>query len=210
MLKIKLNNKGLGRKETMAVLLLIIVALSFGLYKVLGNSEKTQITNFKRLANTFASDAGVLRDNEILYEEKVFLYDVINLNYGDELKSPFNAGETCDIYESKIEMENRSVYVTFKCSDYYIYHQLTTEEEYIVYKVSEWTDQKLLGENVQSEKFYNYSDNGEEQFGEYMKEKEFLVEYSIRTGYSTNFISNIKSGHELLEKTFYRTIEEVK
>lgn len=209
MLKFKLNNRGNGRKEMMLVLLIIFAGLAFGLYKIIGNNEITQIANFKRLAASFIDEAGRLRDNEILYEEKVYLYDTIELNYIDEMNSPFTFGESCDIYESKIEMEDRKVFLTFKCSEYYIYHQQTTEE-YTIFKVSEWTDQKLTGDNVQTAKFYNYTVNDIEVLDDYYIEKEFLVEYNRRSGYKTNFIENMKAGHELVSKTYYRTLEEVK
>lgn len=205
----KLNNKGLGRKETMMALLLILIIMAVVLYKVLGTNDTTQFTNFRRLANTFINEAGMVRDVEIGYEEQVFLYDTINLSYSEELKSPFNQNDKCDIYESKIKMVNKSVYVTLKCSDYIIYNQLTTENEYKIYKVSEWTDEKLTGSNVQEATFYNYEVNGEEQLPTYYMEKEFLVKYAEKTGYKTNYVSYLRSEHKLLEKTYYRTIEEV-
>lgn len=208
MQKFKLNNKGMGKKEMMLVLLILFAGIAFGLYKIIGNNEITQIANFKRLAASFIDEAGRLRDNEIHYEERVFLYDAIELEYLKDLKSPFNSKETCDIYESKIEMVDRQVFLTFKCSEYYIYHQQTTEE-YIVYKVSEWTDQKLTGENVQTANFYNYTVNDKEVLPEYYIEKEFLVEYSKASGYQTNVLGNLNGNHTLVKKTYYRTLEQV-
>jgi hypothetical protein len=209
MLKNKLNNSGLGKKEMMLVLLIIFAGLAFGLYKILGNNTITQMANFKRLATSFVDEAVRLRDTEALYENEVYLYDTIELNYIEEVPSPFEKSETCDLYESKIEIVDRQRYITFKCSDYYIYNQKTTEN-YIVYKVSEWTDKKLTGDNVQTATFYNYMVNGIEVLEDYYIEKEFLVKYGMKSGYPTISLENLKSEHELVKKTYYRTLEEVK
>ena len=91
-----LNNKGMGKKEMMLVLLILLAGITYGLYKIIGNNEITLMANFKRLAATFIDEAGRLRDNEIHYEERVYLYDTIELDYLDELKNPFNHQETCD------------------------------------------------------------------------------------------------------------------
>lgn len=208
MKKFKLNNRGIGKKEMMLVLLILLAGMAFGLYKVIGNNEITQLANFKRLAATFIDEAGRLRDNEIHYEERVYLYDAIELGYLDELKSPFNHQETCDKYESKIEMMDRRVYITFKCGEYYIFDQQTTED-YTVFKVSEWTEEKLTGENVQAINFYNYTINDEEMLDKYYIEKEFLVEYAKKSGYKTLTIGNLNSNHTLVKKTYYRTLEQV-
>jgi len=209
MLKNKLNNKGLSRKETMTCILLIIIGIAVVSYMTVNKDDSTKFGNFRRLARTFASDAGVLRDNEVLFDEQAYLYDVIKFGYGEELESPFDRGKSCDLYESRIRMENRAVYVTFKCSEYIIYDQISTDDKFTIYKVSDWTDEKLIGENVQTATFYNYEVNGIEVLSDYYIEKEFLVQYSMKAGYTTNFIGNLKSGHTLLEKTYYRTLEEV-
>ena len=204
-----LNNKGMGKKEMMLVLLILLAGITYGLYKIIGNNAITQMANFKRLAATFIDEAGRLRDNEIHYEERVYLYDTIELDYLDELKNPFNHQETCDKYESKIEMADNKVYITFKCGEYYIFDQQTTEE-YTVYKVSEWTDQKLTGENVQTANFYNYTVNDVEILDKYYIEKEFLVEYAQKSGFKTLTIGNLNPNHKLVKKTYYRTLEQVK
>ena len=209
MIKSKLNSNGVGRKELMLVLLIIFAVLAFALYKTLGNNEVTQIANFKRLASAFVDEAGRLRDSELFYEEKVYLYDTIDLEYIEEMKSPFKKNESCDIYESKIEMQDRQTFLTFKCSDYYIFRQATTED-YTIYKVTEWTDEKITGDNVQTTNFYNYTIDGVEMLDNYYIEKEFLIKYTQSSGYDTKFIENLSSGHELVAKTYYRTIEEVK
>ena len=209
MLKNKLNNKGLGKKEMMIVLLIIFAGLAFGLYKIIGSNSATQMANFRRLATSFIDEAARLRDEEALYENEVYLYDTIELNYIEEMPSPFEQSESCDLYESKIEIVDRQRYITFKCSNYYIYNQKTTED-YVVFKVSDWTEEELHGDNVQTATFYNYTVNGTEVLDKYYIEKEFLVQYSMKSAYPTISLQNLKSEHELVKKTYYRTLEEVK
>ena len=208
MLNKKLNNRGVGRKEVIIGLFVIFVLMAILLYKSGNVDDKTSIKNFKRLAVEFIDEAGIVRDQVAGYEDLVYLYDAINLNYMKGLTSPFDKANYCDEYESKIKMKDSSVYLTFKCSEYLIYDQPTTEE-YVIYKVSDWSEEPIEGNNVQTTTFYNYTINGEEQLDEYYIEKEFLVEYSMKSGFTTRFLSNMLEEHELVKKTYYRTMEEV-
>ena len=208
MLNKKLNNRGVGRKEVIIGLFVIFVLMAILLYKSGNVDDETSIKNFKRLAVEFIDEAGIVRDQVAGYEDLVYLYDAINSNYMKGLTSPFDKANYCDEYESKIKMKNSSVYLTFKCSEYLIYDQPTTEE-YVIYKVSDWSEEPIEGNNVQTTTFYNYAINGEEQLDEYYIEKEFLVEYSMKSGFTTRFLSNMLEEHELVKKTYYRTMEEV-
>ena len=208
MLNKKLNNRGVGRKEVIIGLFVIFVLMAILLYKSGNVDDETSIKNFKRLAVEFIDEAGIVRDQVAGYEDLVYLYDAINLNYMKGLTSPFDKANYCDEYESKIKMKNSSVYLTFKCSEYLIYDQPTTEE-YVIYKVSDWSEEPIEGNNVHPTTFYNYAINGEEQLDEYYIEKEFLVEYSMKSGFTTRFLSNMLEEHELVKKTYYRTMEEV-
>ena len=202
MLNKKLNNRGVGRKEVIIGLFVIFVLMAILLYKSGNVDDETSIKNFKRLAVEFIDEAGIVRDQVAGYEDLVYLYDAINLNYMKGLTSPFDKANYCDEYESKIKMKNSSVYLTFKCSEYLIYDQPTTEE-YVIYKVSDWSEEPIEGNNVQTTTFYNYAINGEEQLDEYYIEKEFLVEYSMISGFTTRFLSNMLEEHELGKKTYY-------
>lgn len=206
----KLNNKGFGKKETMICLLLVIIGMVAVLYFTTEADDSAKFTKFVRLAKEFGEEAGVVRDSEgAIYEQRVYLYDVISLGYDDRYASPFDKEQECNIYESKIEMEDRSIYISMLCSEYYIYRALSTEEDFAIYKVSEWTDQKLTGSNVQTATFYNYTVDGEEQLDKYYNEKEFMVKYTEKSGYRSTYIGNLRPEHTLVQKTYYRTMEEV-
>lgn len=203
-----LNNKGIGKKEVIIGLFVIFVIMAVMLYRASNVDDQAHMKNFKRLAVEFVDEAGIVRDQNAGYDEIVYLYDAINLNYMKNFESPFDKEKYCDEYESKIKMKGTMTFLTFKCSEYLIYDQ-ATNEDFIIYKVSEWSDKPIDSNNVQTTTFYNYKVDGVEQLDNYYIEKEFLVEYSLKTGYMTRFISNIKSEHELVKKTYYRTMEEV-
>ena len=198
MLNKKLNNRGLGRKEVIIGLFILFVLMAILLYKSGNVDDETGIKNFKRLAVEFIDEAGIVRDQVAGYEDIVYLYDAINLNYMKGLESPFDKENYCDEYESKIKMKDSRIYLTFKCSEYLIYDQPTTEE-YIIYKVSDWSEEPIEGNNVQATTFYNYTVDGVEQLDEYYIEKEFLVEYSMKSGFTTRILSNMLEGHELVK-----------
>lgn len=208
--KTKLNNKGFSKKETMICLLLIIIGIVAVLYFTTEADDSTNFSKFIRLSKEFGEEAGVVRDSEgSVYENRVFLYDVIALGYDDKYTSPFDSSKQCDIYESKIEMEGKSIYITMQCSEYLIYKEVSTSEVFTIYKVSKWTDERLSGSHVQTTTFYNYEIDGVEQFDTYFSEKEFLVKYNEKEGTNTFFTTNLKSGHNILKKTYYRTMEQV-
>jgi len=203
----KLNNRGIGKKEAIIGLFIIFALMAIMLHKSSNVDNTANLKNFKRLAVEFIDEAGIVRDQVAGYEDVVYLYDAINLNYMKGLESPFEKDTYCDEYESKIKMKENRVYLTFKCSEYLIYDQPTTED-YIIYKVTEWTDEPIDGNNVQTTNFYNYKVDGVEQLDDYYIEKEFLAEYSMKSGYTTRFLSNMATDHELVKKTYYRTMEE--
>lgn len=211
MKKIKLNNKGFGKKETMFCLLIIIAGVAIVATKFLNNADSNHFQSFIRLSKEFADAAGVTRDGETIaaFESRVFLYDVMSYNYMDWIKSPFDESDYCDVYESQIEMEKESVYITFRCSEYLIYKQISTNEDFKIYKVSDWTEEPISGSNVQKTKFYNYKVNGVEQLPGYVQEKEFIVKYNEAASANIYFVTNLKAEHELVEKTYYRTMERV-
>lgn len=210
MQKIKLNNKGIGRKETMAILLLIIVLFIVVLNTFLKKLDNTKFDNFRKLASNFIEDVSRMRNLEAAYENGAYLYDVINMNYGKNIVSPFNSKDNCDVYESRIQVINNTPHITLKCSDYIIYDEETTAKKFKIYKVSDWTDKEITSENVQTADFYNYEINGVEQLDKYYNEKEFMIKYTEKTGKKIYSVSALDNGQNILTKKFYRTMDEVK
>ncbi len=209
MLNKKIDNRGFGKKETMMALLLIVIFIGVVMYLFTNTHSSTKYTNFRRVASGFIDCAGALRNDMPQYEMGPYLYDTIKQGYSDRIESPFDSDEECDVYETRIKMYNNDTYLTMKCSNYLIYNQLTTAKKYKIYKVSDWTPERITGDNVQMVNFYNYEVDGKEQFPEYYIEKQFLVEYTNKNHYRLVNINSLLEGHKLLQKTYYRTMDEV-
>ena len=56
------------------------------------------------------------------------------------------------MYESKVVFSNNNKKVTLKCGDYLIYNQDITSKNYNIYKVSDWSFNKISGNNVDTVK----------------------------------------------------------
>ncbi len=198
------------KKETMVVLLLLVIFFTVGIYLATGASNKTEFNTFRKLASRFVSSFGNLRTEYANFESGAYLYDVIQNGYSEPLTSPFNSDEVCNPYESRIQVKDHIIYVTLRCSNYLIYNQSSTTDRFTVYKISDWTEEKIEGSNVQMTNFYNYEKNGVLQLPKYYVRKEFYVNYYNKTGHDIYEPTAIDSKYKLLEKTYYRTMDEVK
>lgn len=233
-----LNNRGVGRKEMMMALLLLVVFAAILLYKVLGIGDVTKYSNFRRKASNFITAANHLMTEETEFENVAYLYDLIECKYSEPIKSPFNSKVMCDEFESKVYYVENSSFVTLKCGEYAISNRPTTERNYQIYKVSDWTEVKPTSGNFESAVFYNFvinedaktktkttskeqakddkdqqteekTEENKEQLPQYFSEREFLIKYYQKTGYKITSIYALNSKHKLVEKTFYRTYEQV-
>lgn len=206
----RIGNKGFGLREFIACLVLVLIVIVI-IFKTFFNSNSSlPIKNFRNHAKTFVINGTSLRDSDPKYENVVYLKDAVDNAFMEHVPNPWNKSEYCDETESKLVTINNRRFVTFKCGDYLIYNQNAEKEasEFIVYKVSSWQVDKMVGSNVQKETFYNVEVNGKPLYDQFYNEKEFLMKYSSSFGY-TPATSLIKSEHKLLTQTKYRTIEEV-
>ena len=204
-----LNNTCNGRKEMMVILLLLLIFTGILLYKVLDIGSVTKYSNFRRKASNFISAANHLMTEETEYENAAYLYDLIENQYSEPIESPFDSSVLCDEFESKVFHVENSSYVTLKCGEYAISNQPTTDKNYKIYKVSDWTAEEPSSGNVESTILYNVTLDGKEQLDKYYNEREFLIKYYKKTGYKITSIYTLNPKHTLVEKTFYRTYKQV-
>lgn len=205
-----LNNVGNGRKEMMMILLLLVIFTSILLYKVLDVGNVTKYSNFRRKASNFITAANHLMTEETEFENAAYLYDLIEHEYSEPIESPFDSKVLCDEFESKVFYVENSSYVTLKCGEYAISSQPTTDKNYKIYKVSDWTAEKPSSGNFESTTLYNVTIDGKEKLDNYYNEREFLIEYYKKIGFPITSIYTLQnSKQKLVEKTFYRTYEQV-
>lgn len=208
-----MNNKGFSLREFVAVLLIMVIVSLVVLNLFFKGNDSIPYKNFRNMAKDFSIQATSLHDNDIKYEKRVFLSDAIKNHHMDELTSPFNKNEKCDKYESKVIFDdNNNKKVTIKCSKYLIFNEsgFGKVEDYTIYEVSKWTDEELIGGDVQTATFYNYSVDGNIILDRFMPEKEFLEAYSMKSGNNILSLSQVDSDKFKVEtKLYYRTIKEV-
>ena len=142
---------------TVAVVCLILAAIVLGI--ALNNVQKERFRVFRYNAKT----VGI---NAINYEARnsdsiVYLYELINDNLVTEVKNNFSGDEFCDYYQSKVEFVGDKKLVTLKCGKYLIYKQDVTLEDYSIYKVSDWSFDKVSGDNIDVTTVYSLKMNGD-------------------------------------------------
>ena len=204
----KMNKRGFSKIELLTMLGLIAVLLAIGAKLVMDNSKNYGA--FKNLANNFAKDVANYKDRYTRPDNTYYLNDLIEKGYSEELKNPVKTSETCDKFESYVEIpETNNKKVTLKCGNYFV--EGVQSEGYKVYKVSEWHDTKGETDNEEGV-IYNYKVNDQIMLGEYVSSKAFIELYYIKTNSMilNPYDVNNFEGTELLIKSVYRTKELVK
>src|SRR5699024_8741387 len=113
---------------------------------------------FKYNAKTVGINA--VNYNNETSEDVVYLYELINNNLVTRIKNNFSGDEYCDMYESKVVFSGSSKKVNLKCGEYLIYNQDVTDKKYNIYKVSDWSFNKINGNDVDTVKIYGLMKNG--------------------------------------------------
>ena len=207
---IKLNNKGVGKFEVLTIFVLVIGIIAFLMWTVLNGSDAKKFDNFK--SNAIQLNKAVYTNIDSFNNPKmVYLEDVIDQQFLKKMKSPFSS-EMCDFTESKVETEgdNRR-FTTLKCDGYLIDRENDLDiNKMKIYKVSEWSEKEITGDNVETKELYNCDENGSPLLENYV-EGDYLV-------FKTNKLYTLKNYSitdlnddvcVLMKKTFYRTKELV-
>jgi len=197
--KKKKNNKGFGAYEflTVAVVCLVLTAILLVTILKLSNKEKYQVFNF---------NARVMAMNAINYNFKdegtIYLYEMLNLDLISPIKNPFN-GESCNLYESKVEFLKNGKRVTLKCGEYLIDRELVGNKSYTLYKVTEWKDEKNYEAN-DSKIIYNFSKNGKLILSNYYEKDLLVTMLNEKTNKKYNSIKEIEKDYKLVSRKVYR------
>ena len=198
------NNKGFGKFEVLTVIVLIMALSAFLLYVFLGGTTSKKIDAMKDSAISFSK---VVTTNIASFHntENVYLQEAIDEGLLKDIKSPVGGGN-CSGSESLVQLIDGMPYVTLKCGKLLIEKtNFSSKSEVNVYEVSNWTTDKLTGDNVEEKELYNCEDNGKELFSEYNEELFFV--YKVNQSYETShfFADSVGSTCKVLKKTFYRT-----
>ncbi len=202
-----INNKGLGKFETLTLLVVLMAIGAFLLYNVLGAAGSKNYSKFRTDAVNF-NKAVFSNLDTFKNPDFVTLGEVVSNNLVDDFKSPFSK-EKCDKAESFVISEGSSRYVTLKCDEYLIDNVLANDlDKAPVFKVGEWQEEEINEPNVQTAELYNCEDGGSNILEQYVPNS-YLVFYVNRT-YGTNaYFTDGITACKVVKKTFYRTRELV-
>ncbi len=185
---------------TVAVVCLILAAIVLGI--ALNNVQKERFRVFRYNAKT----VGI---NAINYEARnsdsiVYLYELINDNLVTEVKNNFSGDEFCDYYQSKVEFVGDKKLVTLKCGKYLIYKQDVTLEDYSIYKVSDWSFDKVSGDNIDVTTVYSLKMNGDTLLSGYYEKDLFIKLVASNFGKKYNSLDKIEKDYDVVSKKAYR------
>ena len=201
-MKVRFNNLGKGSYEFLTVAVTCLIVSSIFLFIVINNSQEEKFQVFKYNAKTVGINA--VNYNNETSEDVVYLYELINNNLVTKVKNNFSGDEYCDFYESKVTFSNNSKKVTLKCGEYLIYNQDVTDKKYNIYKVSDWSFNKISGDNVDAVKMYGLIKNGKNLLDGYYEKELFIKLVRDNYGDKYNSLKDIKKNYKVDEKTAYR------
>ena len=199
---IRFNDKGKGTYEFLTVVVTCLILSAILLFIVINNTQKEKCQVFRYNAKTVSINA--VNYNNETSEDVVYLYELINSNLVTKIKNNFSGDEYCDMYESKVVFSGSSKKVTLKCGEYLIYNQDVTDKKYNIYKVSDWSFNKISGDNVDAVKMYGLIKNGKNLLDGYYEKELFIKLVRDNYGDKYNSLKDIKKNYKVDEKTAYR------
>ena len=202
-----INNKGFAKFEVLTVIVLLICIGAFLLYQVLGGASSQQLSTMRDSASNFAKAVNA-DSNSFVNSDNVYLDEAIDSGLMNSISSPF--GGKCDGSETKYFMNDGTPSVTLKCGKYLINEEsVSSIKRSKIYKVSDWTEKELTGSDIEKKELYNCKENGKEIFDDYMEDGYFVYQTNKKYGTSNFYPEDVKDCN-IVTKTFYRKIKEVK
>lgn len=195
------NNRGLGRFETIVVILLVLIIFTV-LFKVFVDGAGKK--DFKAMRQDAASFGKTVSTNANFYHnsDMVSLGEAIGEKTIEQIKNPVGKGY-CDEGESKVVLENDKYLITLRCGEYLIEKApLNAVDTAPIYEVSDWKDEKTEG--ADTAEVYNCEVNGKEVYNDYYDELYFV--YKVNQDNATSYYNanSVNSTCQVLKKEVYR------
>ena len=201
-MKRSVNNKGWGSYEFLTVVvvcLILTIILLFVVFRLI-DDEKFQV--FKYNARTIGINAIDYQINSDF--DTVYLYELVDDGYVTKMKIAFSGDKYCDLYESKVEFTDNAKKVTLRCGEYLIYEQDVADEDYDIYKITDWSSKEMKGDNIDENTVYNIIVDGKEIFNEYYEEELFIKQVMAKYGKEYSSLNKIKKAYDVKEEEVYR------
>jgi len=210
-MKAIINEKGSGTKEIAIGLLVILGVTAFGVNSILNNTSDDDYKKMKVQADKFVSAVTIHKDMYTNETGIYYLEEIEEYNTESEVvvANPKNKNESCDLYESYVEISNPKK-VRLRCGSLLIEGEY--QKRYEVYEIGEWQKEDKTGETAF---LYNYAKGGKDVLEEPVDEKQFIALYNKEEGTSYDDINDVKAdsvskGYVVDYDMFYRTKKLVK
>jgi hypothetical protein len=200
------SNKGIGTKEVMIVILLMLSVTAFAMAAILGGADNQKFVTFKENALTFAKTV-ITNQNSFMNTEVVYLGEAVEEGFIKDIKNSMGRGK-CDRENSKVVFKDGHVYTTLKCGKYMIdNYEIKEIEDVPVYEVSEWSEQKPTGEDVEEITLYNCYDANKLVFDQYYEDNYLVFMVNNMYNESARSLDGIerKTVLKVTDKKYYRT-----
>ena len=177
------SNNGFIRFEILTIFVLVIGVIAGGLYFILGSTGKQKYDTFRdnaiSLGKTVSTNGDSFHNYNVSYLDEVLDEKLLKSN----IKNPFASGY-CDETESKVEHVEGRTYVTLRCGEYLIDSaSLNDRNNMKIYIVSDWTDEKLTGNDVEEKNMYSCLDeNGKNVFDKYYEDMYLVYQHNKKFG----------------------------
>ena len=198
------KNKGFLTYEVLTVAILYVVIFLIIYIVAFKSVNKTKFKSMKYDAVAFSYNVDTyLINNSLDYSKRVYLKDIIAYDKAYNITSPFNADNKCSSIESYVTNINNKVLITLKCDNYILKDYMVGDDNYKIYKVGKWQDNKpiLNKDNIEEVTLYNYK-----KHGAYMLNQFVPLDMMINM-YNENENSNAKSLNDINDyekRVFYR------
>lgn len=194
-------SSGIGKFESLTIMLVMIVLIAIGLYFILGAADDSRFKTMDKNSLGFV-DMVTRNGDAFLTYKSYYLQQAMDDGYVQQVLSPFGK---CDANESKVDYDGENVkyYVTLKCGDYLIKDRDYLDKSIKIFKVGQWTDTRT-GEDDQVVTKYSCSDCGVD---DYFEEPIFVYYYNKANGTSYTFLDEVKQEANVTSKEQYRTLD---
>ena len=91
-----------------------------------------------------------------------------------------------------------------RCGEYLIYEQDVADEDYDIYKITDWSSKEMKGDNIDENTVYNIIIDGEEVFSDYYEEELFIKQVMNKYGKEYSSLNKIKKAYDVKEEEVYR------
>ena len=200
------SNKGIGTKEVMIVILLMLSVTAFAMAAILGGADNQKFVTFKENALTFAKTV-ITNQNSFMNTDIVYLGEAVEEGFIKDINNTMGKGK-CDRENSKVVFKDGHVYTTFKCGKYMIdNYEIKKLDDIPVYEVTEWSEKEPTEGDIEEITLYNCYDADKLVFDQYYEENYLIFMVNNMYNESARSLDGIerKTTLKVTEKKYYRT-----